>query len=77
MSESKIERATKIKARMEEYRLTSQWLLLRLAQECDIELDKSTLSQILSGTRSSGNVPAAVLAGAEQILDKYKSTYLA
>lgn len=77
MSESRIERATRIKARMAEHRLTAQWLMLRLSQECNIEIDKSTLSQILSGTRSAGEQPAAVLAGAEKILDKYELMYSA
>lgn len=75
MSESKIERATRIKARMAEHRLTAQWLLLRLSQECGIEIDKSTLSQILSGTRSAGEQPSAVLEGAEKILDKYEAAF--
>lgn len=75
MSGSKIERATKIKMRMAENRLTAQWLMLRLSKECDIEIDKSSLSQILSGTRVAGEKPEQVLSSAEQVLDRYEEHY--
>lgn len=75
MSGSKIERATKIKMRMAENRLTAQWLMLRLSKECDIEIDKSSLSQILSGTRVAGEKPEQVLSAAEQVLDRYEEHY--
>ena len=77
MSESKIERVTKIKARMAEHRLTAQWLMLRLSAEYGIEIDKSTLSQILSGTRSAGEQPRQVIESAEKVLDRYEAAYSA
>ena len=75
MSESKIERATRIKARMAEHRLTSQWLLLRLSQDYNIEIDKTVLSMILSGTRRGGEQPEQVITATEQIIDKYEAFY--
>lgn len=75
MSESKIERATRIKSRMAENRLTSQWLLLRLSQDYNIELDKTTLSMILSGTRRGGEQPEQVITATEQIIDRYETLY--
>lgn len=77
MSESKIERATRIKARMAEHRLTAQWLMLRLSVDCNIQIDQSTLSQILSGTRCGGERPAQILDSAEKVLDKYEAAYSA
>lgn len=71
MSESKIERAANIKSRMAEHQLTSQWLMLRLSKDFGIEVDKTSLSMILSGARRSGDKPEQVLAASEQILDKY------
>ncbi len=75
MSESTIERATRIKARMAEHRLTAQWLMLRLSSDYGVAIDKSTLSQILSGTRCAGEQPAQVLSCSEKILDKYEAAY--
>lgn len=75
MAESKIERATRIKARMEANRLTAQWLMLRLSKEHNIEIDKSSLSQILSGTRVAGEKPEQVLSATEQVLDRYEEFY--
>ena len=76
MSESKIERATKIKSRMAEHRLTAQWLLLRLSQDFNIEIDKTTLSQILSGTRRGGEQPEQVISAAEEIISRYEGFYM-
>ena len=75
MSESKIERATKIKARMAEHRLTAQWLMLRLSQDYNIEIEKTTLSMILSGTRCGGKQPEQVITATEQIIDRYETLY--
>ncbi len=75
MSDSKIERATMLKSKMAEHRLTSQWMLLRLSQDHDIEIDKTTLSMILSGTRRGGEQPGKVISAAEQIIAEYESHY--
>jgi hypothetical protein len=72
MSESKIERATRIKVKMAANRLTAQWLMLRLSQDHGIEIDKYKLSKILSGAVVSGE---DVLDATEQVLDRYENYY--
>lgn len=75
MSESKIARCVKVKSRLAENNLTSQWLMLRLSKDYGIEIDKCNLSMILSGARVGGDRPVQVLTAAEEILDKYESVY--
>lgn len=75
MSESKIERVTRVKSRMAEHRLTAQWLLLRLSQDYDIETDKNTLSMVLSGARLTGERSEQIINAAEQIIDRYEDFY--
>lgn len=75
MSESKIERASRIKALMAEHRLTAQWLMLRLSQDHNIETDKYTLSKILSGALLGGEKPEQIISASEKILERYKDLY--
>lgn len=75
MSSYKIESAMMVKSKLAEHCLTSQWLLLRLSQDFGIEIDKTTLSMILSGTRRGGEQPGQVISAAEQIIAEYESHY--
>lgn len=70
-----VTRGAKIKSRLTEQGLTSHWLMIRLYEEYGLVVEKTRLSQILSGTNPNGNVSLEVMECAEKVLDRYESCY--
>lgn len=70
-----IQRATQVKARMTQHCLSSQWLILRLFRDHGIDVDKATVSRIMSGERLSGGRVEQVISASEAILDAYEAYY--
>ena len=70
-----VSRGAKIKSRLAAQGLTSHWLMMRIADEFGIEVEKTRMSQILGGTGTNGPVTLEVLDCAEKVLDRYEEHY--
>ena len=72
---NKIDRVREIRAKLNRYVLSVQWLVYRLYRDHGIDISRSGLSHILSGERVNGEQTEYTINACEAILAAYEEAY--
>ena len=69
------EKREKVRVMLFRYHLSQLWLMHELEKN-GISVDKSSLSEILTGRRKTGSKTEIVISGALSILERYERCYV-